>query len=296
MGLKPIAMYVHRYFYQNILLLPYCMSEDNNHNNYHDSNFNLNEAQGYSLLIQAQETAFDYAIVDESRLLVYVQNTPVDELTNPRHLKSLLAANYKKVVAGLPAAALTLVPGSLYNDDQAAYYARFLDLGDNEKVLVQQLDNDNKIIYKAASSIVAVSDRFGLQNTAYAGKGTIKAIAASNPGDERLFLELGDETVQILYFKAGKLRFLNIFEFKNADELVYFTALVCDELKLKAQDVTLVLNGKISPGDANMSRLNDFYPNVELNAINVVELPGQVAAHKILSLVALSLCGSSEEV
>ncbi len=266
------------------------MSEDNNHNNYHDSNFNLNEALGYTLLIQTKATTFDYAIVDDSRLLVYVQNNPVDELANPKHLKSLLAANYKKVVIGLPATGLTLVPDSLYSDEHAAQYARFLDIGDNEKVLVQQLNNDNKIIYKTAASAVAMVERFGLQNIAYTTKGSIKAIADSYPPAGNLYLELSKDTVQFLYFASGKLRFLNTFEFKNADELVYFTALACDELNLNVQDVTLILSGNVSSGDVHMNRLKDFYPKVELNTLQVVELPAQVAAHKILSLVALSSC------
>ncbi len=272
------------------------MSEDNNHNNYHDSNFNLNEASGYTLLIQAQAATFDYAIVDETRLLVYVQNSPVDELTNPKHLKSLLAANYKKVVVGLPATALTLIPNSLYSDEHAAQYARFLDVGDNEKVLIQPLDDDNKIIYKTTATTVGAVERFGLQNTVYAAKGSIKSIANSNPGIGSLYLELGDEAVQFLYFASGKLRFFNTFEFYNADELVYFTALVCEELNLKASEVTLILSGNVSPGDTQLNRLIDFYPKVDVTTLRVLELPDQIATHKILSLVALSLCESSEEL
>jgi hypothetical protein len=272
------------------------MSDDNNHNNYHDNNFNLNEAPGYTLLLQVGATSFDYAVVHENRLLVYVQNTSIEELTNPKHLKSLLSANYQKVVVGLPAAALTLIPDSLYSDDHAAAYARFLDVREDERVLVHPLDNENKIIYKTSAATVSAVEKFGLQNAVYTAKGWLKAIADSNPANENLYLELGSESVQFLYFSFYKLRFYNIFEFKNPDELVYFAALVCEELNLNNQDVTLVLSGDVSAGDAQMSRLKEFYPKVELNNLRVVELPGQIAPHKILSLVALSLCESSEEL
>ncbi|MDB5131424.1 MAG: hypothetical protein JWR02_1173 [Mucilaginibacter sp.] len=272
------------------------MSEENNHNNYHDNNFNLNEAPGYTLLLQVGAASFDYAIVHENRLLVYVQNTSIDELVNPKHLKSLLSANYKKVVIGLPAVGLTLIPNSLYSDERAAAYARFLDVGENEKALVQPLDNENKIIYKTSAATVSAVEKFGLQNAVYAAKGWVKTVADSDPANENLYLELGNEKVHFLYFLSGKLQFYNTFEFKNPDELAYFAALVCEELHLSAQDTTLILSGNVSAGDAQVSRLKDFYPKVELNNLRVVELPGQVAPHKILSLAALSLCESSEEL
>lgn len=272
------------------------MSEENDHNNYHDNNFNLNEAPGYALLLQVRAASFDYAIIGENRLLAYVQNTSIDEFVNPKHLKSLLSANYKKVIAGLPATGLTLIPNSLYGDDHAAGYARFLDVREDEKVLVQQLDSDNKIIYKTNAAIISAVEKFGLQNAVYTAKGWIKAIADSYPANDKLFLELGDGNAQFLYFSSGKLRFYNTFEFKNPDELVYFAALVCEELNLNNQDITLVLSGNISAGDAQMNRLKDFYPKVELNDLRVAELPDRVAPHKILSLMALSLCESSEEL
>ncbi|HWZ13791.1 MAG TPA: DUF3822 family protein [Mucilaginibacter sp.] len=272
------------------------MSEENNHNNYHDNNFNLNEAPGYALLLQVRAASFDYAVVNDGRLLLYVQNTAIDELANPKYLKSLLSANYKKVVVGLPVSGLTLIPNSLYSDAHAAGYARFLDVGEDEKVLVQPLDSENKIIYKTSTGIISTVEKFGLQNAVYIAKGWIKAIADSYPTNDKLFLELGDQNVHFLHFLSGKLRFYNTFEFKNPDELLYFTALVCEELNLNNQDVNLFLSGNVSSGDAQMNRLKDFYPKVELNDLRVVELPDRVAPHKMLPLVALSLCESSEEL
>ncbi|GAC1313088.1 MAG: hypothetical protein NVSMB24_35800 [Mucilaginibacter sp.] len=272
------------------------MSEENNHNNYHDNNFNLNEAPGYALLLQVRAASFDYAIIDENRLLLYVQHTSIDELVNPKYLKSLLSANYKKVMVGLPATGLTLIPNSLYGDAHAAGYARFLDVGEDEKVLVQQLDRDNKIIYKTSAAIVSIVEKFGLQNAVYTATGWIKATADNNPPNENLYLELGIESAQFLYFSSGNLRFLNTFEFKTPDELAYFAALVCEELHLNAQDITLILSGDVSAADVQINRLKDFYPKVELNDLRVVELPDRIAPHKILPLVALSLCESSEEL
>jgi len=270
------------------------MSDTLSHTNYHDNSFNLDQAGNYVLLIQVKEASFDYAVVHDNRLLVYVQNSPVDELSNPKHLRGLLSASYKKVVAGLPAVALTLVPDALCGDEQVSAFARFLDVQENEMVLAEPLDAQNKLIYKTGAELISAVEKFGLQNTVYTAQGWIRAIANSSPPNGNLYLNMAGDTVHFLYFSFGKLRFYNRFEFKNPDELVYFTARVTEELTLNAEETTLCISGDAYEWDANLTRLKEFYAKVELNGLQLLELPSQVAAHKILPLAALSLCGSSE--
>lgn len=270
------------------------MSEPLSHTNYHDNSFNLEQAGNYVLLIQVKEASFDYAIVHDNRLLVYVQNTPLDELSNPKHLRGVLSASYKKVVIGLSATALTLVPDSLYNNDQAAAFGRLLDVQENESVLAEPLDGQNHLIYKTGANIFSAVEKFAAYNVVYTSQGWIKAIAGSSPPNSDLYLNIAGDTVHLLYFSFGNLRFYNRFEFKNADELVYFIACATEELALNAEETNLIVSGDAYEWDVNVTRLKEFYANVKLNGLQVLELPSQVAAHKILPLAALSLCGSSE--
>jgi hypothetical protein len=263
-------------------------------NNYTDNSFNLYQAYSYILLLQVELNAFSYAVVYKNQLLVSAQNCDLDELAHPKQLIDLLSATYKKVIIGLPATGLTLVPKSLYSEDHVADFARFLDVKENEKVFAEILDDQNIIIYKTNGALVNAVERFDLQNTVYTASGWIKAIEKSNPQDNKLFIEIGKSTVQFLYFFQGSLRFYNTFEFKSEDELAYFISFVTGELNLKPQETTLVLSGDITAGDKNMNRLTDFYPKIEINGLKILELPGQIPAHKLLALVALSLCGSSE--
>ena len=267
---------------------------DDHNNNYQDDSFNLYQAYSYILLLQLEANSFNYAIVYKNRLLASAQNCSLNELTNPNQLSDLLSSTYKKVIIGLPATALTLVPRSLFSEDHISDVARLLDVNDNEKVLVQKLDDENIIIYKTSAALVSAVEKFGLQNTVYTAKGWIDVIAKSNPPNNNLYLEISKETVQFLYFSLTKLRFYNIFEFKNEDELAYFTALVTQELNLNPQYITLVLSGDVNTGDKNMNRLAEFFPNAEFNALPVLELPGQIPAHKFKAIAALSLCGSLE--
>ena len=108
-------------------------------NNYTDNSFNLYQAYSYTLLLQVDATSFSYAVVYQNRLLVSAQNCSLNELARPQQLADLLSATYKKIIIGLPATGLTLVPKTLFSEEHIAAFARYLDVKETEKVLAQPL-------------------------------------------------------------------------------------------------------------------------------------------------------------
>jgi hypothetical protein len=267
---------------------------DPNNNNYTDNSFNLYQAYSYTLLLKVELTSFGYAVVYQNKVLVSAQNCALDELAHPKQLSDLLSATYKKVIIALPATSLTLVPKKLFSDSLVPDYARFLDVKENEHIFAQALDAENNIIYKTPGDIAAAVEKFGFQNSVYAAEGWLQAIIKSNPPSDNLYIEVGKTQVHFLNFSGSSIRFYNIFEFDDDDDLVYFTALVAGELRLQPQSTTLILSGNINADDKNLKRLAEFFPKIEINALKILELPGQIPSHKLLALAALSLCGSSE--
>ena len=270
------------------------MSEHNY--NYHDDNFSLNQAEDYTLLIQIDKTSFSYAIIDQDKLVAWAENHSLEEFSDPQELLDLLSAQYKQVVIGLPATGFTLVPQILFSQDRIADFARFLDVKPNERVSAQSLDNENVIVYKTDKTIINAAEEFGLRNTVFSSKGWIAAIAKNNPGDKDLYLDINGDNVEFLAFNNGKLRFYNRFEFKTSDELAYFAAVVTTELNLQPADTNLYISGDINAEDEGISRLAEFFGKVQPNDLQVLQLPEEIASHKLLSIAALSLCASSEVV
>ncbi|MDB5142379.1 MAG: hypothetical protein JWQ66_1092 [Mucilaginibacter sp.] len=269
------------------------MSNRNHH--YRNPDFNAEQTDRYTLLVQAGIASFSYAIVDENRLLVLEENIGIDELNEPSEEHSILSGYYKQRIIGLPQNGFTFVPVSLFKPELAADFARFLDVKENEKAVSQPLDEENQVIYKANETIVnAIAEKFDIKNTVFSAKGWIELTAANNPTNHDLFVNVDNDQVELLNFRDGKLRFYNSFEFKTADELVYFAMFITEELQLHPQNITLVLSGDISPGDENYNRLAKFFGKVELNNLKTVDLPQEIASHTVLTLTALSLCGSSE--
>ncbi|MDN5287193.1 MAG: hypothetical protein JWR38_3467 [Mucilaginibacter sp.] len=267
-----------------------------NYNNYHDDNFSLDAAERYTLLIQIDKTSFSYAVADQDKLVAWADNHALEELSNPQELLDILSANYKHVVIGLPATGFTLMPQSLFNKEHVADIARFLDVKTNEKVSAQSLDSENAIVYKTDEAVIKAAEEFGLHNTVFSSKGWVTAVAKNNPGQHSLYLNINGDQVEFIAFNSGKLRFYNKFEFKNIDELTYFTALVTTELDLQPAETNLYISGDIDADDKGISRLAEFFGKVQINDQQVLTLPEEIESHRILSLAALSLCVSSEEV
>lgn len=267
-----------------------CMSENKTH--YTSDDFSLSRANTYSLLLQADVNHFDYAVLQDKQLLQWGTGFSTDELRDPSDLRDILTANYKRVLIGLKADALTLLPAALYEQAHIADAARLLDVKDNEKVLVEPLDEVNYNIYKVDEALLyAVKDLDNRQIT-HADMGWIKAVSANYPTNTSLYVHVGYECVSVLNYHYSKLRFYNCFSFKNHEELAYFCALVCKEIDLEPSKARLYISGDMNTTDGYFTYLKAFFGEVNLNSASVINLPATVAAHQILSLAALSLCAS----
>lgn len=263
----------------------------NEHNyTYHDDNFSLDKTEDYTLLIQVEDNSFSYAISNNGALIAWAENYPFDELSDPQELLDLLSAKYKQIVIGLPAHSFTLVPAEIFSGERLPNLARFLDVKPDSKVLAQLLDQENVIVYKTSEAIVNAAEEFGIRNTVFTSKGWLTAIAQNNPGNNHLYLNIEKDKVEISYFTDSKLRFYNSFEFKEADELAYFVVLVAKELNLEPKNTGLYLSGDLDADDKILSRLAEFFQKAEINNLQVLQLPAEVVAHRVLSISALSLC------
>ncbi len=255
---------------------------------YRDPSFNLNQAYDYTLLMQIDASSFSYAVTYKKVLLAWGTNCSLKELAGE------LSAAYKKVVIGLPAKGFSLIPAAVFDKEHVTGYARLLDVKPDEKVLAQQLDDQNFIIYKVDAKIIPAVEKFGLANTVYLYKGWIRAIGQNDPEENSIYINLNNNKADFLYFKNGHIRFYNSFEYVTTDDLAYFAALVAEELELVPGDTTLVLSGN-TPDDAP-NRLAEFFKEAVFNSTGALYLPDGIPTHQIMALAALNLCGSLEEL
>lgn len=263
---------------------------------FRDPSFNLNQAYYYTLLIQIDDKSFSYAITYKEDVVAWGSNCNLAELSDPQELAEELTATYKKVVVGVPSDFFTLVPNVLFNKAQIVNYARLLDVKTDERVIAQTLDSQNYIIYKVDKKIISAVQKFDLQNVVYLGKGWITAAAQDNSDSQSLFLNAENEKAEFLYFKNGAIRFYNKFDYQTEGDLGYYAAFVCEELGLTPNGVHLKLSGNLKPNDKFTTSLSQFFPNITFFNPHLLNLPTQISPQQILTLAALTLCGSSEVV
>jgi hypothetical protein len=269
------------------------MSNQNYH--YRNPDFYAGQTDGCTLLVQLGTVTFSYAVISQTKLLVLEENISLAELIEPSEENRIIFSNYKDQVVGLPQNGFTFVPYGLFKPELVGDFARFLDVKTTEKVFSQPLDDQNQVIYKVKGPIAnTIAEKFDVKNTVFPAKGWIKAVAKNNPGSDVLYLNIDNDKVELLNFKDSKLRFYNTFEYKTTDELAYFALFVADELKLHPQSTSLALSGDIAMDDDNSNRLTKFFGKIELSTLKTIDLPAEISSHSVLTLTALSLCGSLE--
>ncbi|RYY35174.1 MAG: DUF3822 family protein [Sphingobacteriaceae bacterium] len=276
-------------FLKNITFVDSTMNEPAFY--YTNDEIDLQQAGSYTLLLKLNTSTFAYAVVQSNKLLEWQGINPVDELINPADIAELLNAGYKQVIVGLPAVAYTLVPESIYNEAHINDFAKYLDVQADESVFVQQLDSENRVLYKVSANVVTAAEKFGLENTVFGLKGWVKAIAGSNPSADTIYADISSSKVTFLHYNYGALRFLNSFDFFTSDELSYYAVFVSEQLKLEPQKTRICLSGEISVDDAEFTRLSNFFNEVETTNLHIVQLPEEVEQQQILSVAALTLCG-----
>jgi len=258
-------------------------------------NFSAEKANNYLMLVQVFADSFSFAVTEQKQLIAFGKNIPLSELAKPEVYRDILTANFQKTVVGLPAVAFTLIPKELFKFNGVLEVARFLDVKSTEAVFSQPLNEDNEIIYKTNGEVLkAVNARLNLQSSVYGQRGWIQFISENYPDNDKVYLNIYQNQVHILYFENRKLRFYNCFETDNKDELVYFIGSAIQELKLSNDQVKLIINGDFEDeNDSRIIYLSQFFPQIKINNLSPdLKLPNEIPVHQLLSVTALSLCAS----
>ncbi|MFD0750006.1 DUF3822 family protein [Mucilaginibacter calamicampi] len=260
---------------------------------YRHKDFDLNLAYYYTMVLQVNSTLFTYAVFYNDRLMALAENCILEELVEPTEMVNELLANFKDVVVGVDAEAFTIVPAELYSTDKVAGYARFFDVKEDEKVLAQQLDDDNFIIYKIKAVVFEAIGKFNLDRCVHSSRGWINVIANTNPAYNTIYINIEEGVAELLRFKNGKLRLYNTFEYKTADDLAYAVSVVFKQMGVLQREVHLYLSGAAVNREYR-ARLSEFFPVVDINKLKIAKLPEELNSGQLLKLSALLLCVSSE--
>ncbi len=266
--------------------------------NYYDPEYDSERTAGNELLILISDELFSFAILrtDTKKVLVWGENYSHFELADPKDLKHILSANYDEVKVAVQSTTFTLIPKDLYNQNDLANYSKFLMIEPTDYIFVNELDASNYIVFSVKEGLIKILKRYiDLKNVFFAAKPLIMAINFVKPLSQNLYAHLEENLLHLVYFRNDQLGFYNVFEFNNADELMYYVLLVSNELNLNLEETSVILSGKVTFADQKIHRVNDMLANVYFNQNQIVTLPQGFLSHQILMLAGLTLCGSLVE-
>jgi len=112
---------------------------------------------------------------------------------------------------------------------------------------------------------------------------------------QKVFLNVRDTRFDIIIMDQHKLQFANMFEFRQPEDLVYFTLFVMEQTGLSTETTDVILMGKVMPKSALYNLIFKYLRKVEFARRNPAFQYGAVfrelSPHAMFPLINLYQCG-----
>ncbi len=260
--------------------------------NFSDPGFNPDYTADFQLIIVLNEESFDYAVCHPvtDRLIRVNTNRPLNELFDPQNQEKFSASKYQKVIITAESKSFCLIPDAVFSIENLPDFAAFLSLKEADLILTHQLSNgSNTVIFTLPEVLVKqVEVQFPAAKIQFAPKSWIKAVFDHSSAGKNLYLFIEEKTLKILYFDQQNIRFYNQFDCITTDEIIYFTALVANQLNLKPEETTLIIGGRLETDSEPMLRLQDFFKEVGLFSASEINQHSLLKQHQIVPFLSLS--------
>ncbi len=197
-----------------------------------------------------------YLISNEQNQVVALRSYQLSGLPHESPLKqvliedSILRAKFKTVRVGLFAPKFSLIPLSLFSEEEASVYLQqTTTLNKSDQVffdLVESLKAANVYAF-AIPYIQDFKEHFSEVNFCHVSTGLINNFINNfdSSSSKNIFLNIYDHYVMITVIENNKLLFHNIFSFKASPDCLYYILLVYKQLGLMPDRHPLYIVGEL---------------------------------------------------
>ena len=84
-----------------------------------------------------------------------------------------------------------------------------------------------------------------------------------------LYLNMGLNHIEVIYFQNNKLIFYNTFDYSTKEDVIYYLLFTIDQLKLNPEKTPLIISGSISIDDEYYEIIYKYVRNVSLYNSNI---------------------------
>lgn len=188
----------------------------------------------------------------------------LDKLVHQFNTENSLNQSFKSVKVIHENELSTLVPKSLFNEEQLADYLKF-----NAKILRSDFITYDEII--ANESINVYVPYVNINNYLYESFGefefkhfstiVIESVLnlEKNATDTKMYAHISDTHFEIIIVKNGQLQLYNTFEYTTKEDFIYYLLFTAEQLQLNPEEVQLIMFGNNITNDDELYKIAYTY-------------------------------------
>ncbi|MBC8315270.1 MAG: DUF3822 family protein [Bacteroidetes bacterium] len=272
----------------------------------------------YFLSVQVGERSFSYCILDSvtnKYIGIGELKTPIAKGPGTQEIKLPLVTFLKKVVASLPILKKkfmackviwegnksTLIPEALYEEDEQKKLLSFnIEVDPDDLIFHDQLTDYHAVnifaIPQKSAEILTLT--LAVDHMSHISSVLIKSILLNyreHLAHPKVFLNVRDGWFDLIILDQIKLHYVNMFEFRQPEDLVYYTIYVLDQLGFNSDQVEVILMGKITKNSTLSTLIFKYIRKVEFAhrnpTYNFSYVFNEIPQHGYFSLLNLNQCG-----
>lgn len=260
--------------------------------NFTDPGFNPAHKADFQLLIILNQRTFSYAVRHPAtqKLVRLSTGNQLNEVFEAQSHSGLFTSSYQKIVIAVETDSFCLIPDAVFTHENLMDFAAFLLVKEADVILTDQIENgQNRVIFTFSEELIRkIEAQFKTTEIKFAAKSWIKTVIQAKLPGQNLYLFLAENQLQLLFPEQENIRFYNQFTCSTTDELVYYTALVAEQLKLKPEETTLIICGRVEADSEQLLRLDEFFKAVTLFASPEFKQQNTLQQHQVVDFLSLS--------
>ncbi|WP_460671814.1 DUF3822 family protein [Larkinella ripae] len=254
-----------------------------------EESFDISMTDSYQLCLEMSHEHFRFCVIEpEQRQCFWLEDYTFPSLLTESPLLPSLRSIYqnhpvlqssywKTIQVSVNSPAFTLIPSSLFRKEYAAQYLQLvrgnpLTLSEHALAYPHRKEEFHAVfsVDNALSDWLSATYPLQQLNVIHQASALIQATSLTDSvldSSQKLTLNFEDESVTVVFRKAGQFLFCNRFAYKNSTDLVYYILYVINELKTEPSEVQLVLFGEITPFAEIYSSLEKFLPHIRFGSV-----------------------------
>ena len=232
-----------------------------------DKSFNEQNTRDYVMSAMLDMHGFVLSVYDSAKnKIIGLVEEHFEELENEAEINTQLDILLNKIPwLGFPflQASLvyrtpvsTLVPLPLFDKNNAALYLEFNHAFPKEnRILFENVKHNDAVNIYSLPNAVVEKVKISWPNVLLKHVSSclieqLHVLVKNKSDNNSLFVNVAENSFDLVYFKHSKLHFINQFAFHTKEDFIYFLLTAIEQLQLNPESVELMLSGKIDKSDA----------------------------------------------